>query len=89
MSLSYYPSTIGGMAFGNDGYLYLATGDAGYPREYDPANNLDNLWGSILRIQDDGTVPDSNPYVTDPLAARCGTQITNPGNGKDRICSEM
>jgi len=70
----------GGMAFGpNDGYLYLSIGDAGYPVQYDPANHLDNLFGKILRIQDDGSIPMDNPYYNNTNSQRCGTRIINPG----------
>jgi glucose/arabinose dehydrogenase len=85
----------GGMAFGSDGYLYLATGDTGFPsgnsfRSYHPSSNLDNLWGKILRIDGDGDgeVPDSNPYIGEPNAQRCGDQVINPGNGT-RVCTEI
>jgi glucose/arabinose dehydrogenase len=86
----------GGMAFGSDGYLYLATGDTGFPSNYVrlnpypvfPTNNLDNLWGKILRIDGDGEVPDSNPYIGLPNAQRCGDQVINPGNGT-HVCTEI
>ena len=77
------------MSFGPDGNLYLATGDTGYPRSIDPANNLDNLWGKILRIKDDGTVPSDNPYVGQNKSQRCGGKIINPGDGKSRVCTEI
>ncbi|MDX1666758.1 MAG: PQQ-dependent sugar dehydrogenase, partial [Saprospiraceae bacterium] len=49
----------GAMAFGPDGKLYIATGDGA-----DPANSqtLSNLLGKILRINDDGTIPEDNPF---------------------------
>lgn len=63
----------GGIAFGPDGLLYLATGDGG--GSGDPGNDAqrkDSLLGKILRINTDGTgkgpwdrysVPKSNPYA--------------------------
>lgn len=67
----------GGLAFGPDGYLYIATGDGGSGG--DPLNNGQNtstLLGSILRIDVDGnglppdcdqngryTIPADNPLV--------------------------
>lgn len=50
--------------FGPDGKLYITTGDAG---ERDLAQDKDNLFGKILRINPDGTVPDDNPYPDNPV----------------------
>lgn len=47
----------GAMVFGQDGYLYVTTGDSG-TREN--ASNLKNLHGSLLRIKDDGSIPEDN-----------------------------
>jgi glucose/arabinose dehydrogenase len=47
----------GAMVFGVEGYLYVTTGDSG-TREN--ASNLKNLHGSLLRIKDDGSIPDDN-----------------------------
>ena len=48
----------GGLAFGPDGKLYWGKGD-----DLVAANgqNLTNIFGKILRINPDGTVPDDNP----------------------------
>lgn len=49
----------GRIRFGPDGHLYVGTGDAGEPnRSQDP----DDLGGKILRITDEGLVPDDNPF---------------------------
>lgn len=51
----------GRLAFGPDGRLYVATGDAAVPGL---AQDLRSLAGKILRMNDDGSVPDDNPFGT-------------------------
>ncbi|WP_299767503.1 PQQ-dependent sugar dehydrogenase [uncultured Dokdonia sp.] len=61
----------GGLAFGNDGFLYIGLGDGGSGG--DPGNRAQNpsiLLGKMLRIdvdnQDNGlnySIPDTNPFV--------------------------
>ncbi|MBO6783976.1 MAG: PQQ-dependent sugar dehydrogenase [Alphaproteobacteria bacterium] len=48
------------MAFGPDGKLYVSIGERG---EDDEAQNLSNHNGTVVRLNDDGTVPDDNPFV--------------------------
>ncbi len=49
------------LEFDNDGYLYFSVGDRGN-RDRNP-QYLDNDCGKIHRINDDGTIPDDNPFV--------------------------
>ncbi|HPQ40224.1 MAG TPA: PQQ-dependent sugar dehydrogenase, partial [bacterium] len=61
----------GDLAFGPDGFLYIATGDGGSggdPQNY--AQNPLSFLGKILRIDVDGmspySIPGDNPFVSDP-----------------------
>jgi glucose/arabinose dehydrogenase len=58
------------IAFDRDGFLFMSVGDrmAGLnPDGFDPTNhpaqNLMSHQGKILRLRDDGTVPQDNPFV--------------------------
>lgn len=46
--------------FGPDGKLYVATGDS---TQWELAQKLDSLAGKILRLNDDGSVPQDNPFI--------------------------
>lgn len=50
----------GRIAFGPDGLLYVATGDAGDPQL---SQDLSSLAGKILRLTPDGGVPQDNPFA--------------------------
>jgi aldose sugar dehydrogenase len=47
--------------FGPDGALYVTTGDAADPMI---AQDLQSIGGKILRLREDGTRPDDNPFGT-------------------------
>ncbi len=57
----------GKMVFDNDGYLFLTAGDRMVPSTGDltahPAQDLTNHHGVIVRLNDDGSVPNDNPFV--------------------------
>jgi aldose sugar dehydrogenase len=48
------------LKFGHDSKLYITTGDA---TEQKLAQKLDSINGKTLRLNDDGTIPDDNPFV--------------------------
>ncbi|ALP54497.1 glucose dehydrogenase [Candidatus Tenderia electrophaga] len=60
------PKSNGGRHFGSrlvidkDNYLYISLGDRG---ERERAQQLDDHAGSIIRLHDDGRVPEDNPFV--------------------------
>lgn len=49
----------GRIAFGPDGMLYIAAGDAG---DRDSAQDVEALSGKILRLTPEGEVPEDNPF---------------------------
>ncbi len=65
------PKSVGGrhfgsrLLFGRDGYLYVTAGERA---DRNRAQDLGDLAGSIIRIEDDGSVPPDNPFVDRPGA---------------------
>lgn len=75
-SASYHDG--GRIAFGPDGMLYVAVGDAG---RRDSSQDLDSLNGKILRMTPDGDVPDDNPLPGFPRRQLWAPQSAGPGLG--------
>ncbi len=79
----------GGIAFGRDGFLYLATGDGGGANDQHGAmgnaQRLTSLIGKVIRIDIDGTtgaalyrIPPDNPFVAS--TALCAVNGSGPEN---------
>ena len=60
-------SNGGFIKFGPDGKLYVGTGTVSDSSHL--PQNLDSLSGKILRLNDDGTTPDDNPFSNSPVYA--------------------
>lgn len=62
------PKTRGGrhfgsrLAFDNDNHLYISLGDRG---DKDAAQDTQQHTGSIIRLNDDGSLPADNPFISD------------------------
>jgi glucose/arabinose dehydrogenase len=48
------------LLFAPDGHLFIASGER---QHFDPAQDMQSNLGKILRLRDDGTVPDDNPFA--------------------------
>jgi glucose/arabinose dehydrogenase len=48
------------IAFGPDGYLWISSGER---QKFDPAQDMSSNLGKILRLGDDGSIPDDNPFA--------------------------
>jgi glucose/arabinose dehydrogenase len=60
------------LAFGDDGKLYITTGDA---RNTSLAQDLTSLNGKVLRVNPDGTIPEDNPYYAMSSRRNSGTTL--------------
>ena len=48
------------MAFDSDGYLFISSGER---QKFDPSQHMTGNLGKIVRIRDDGSVPEDNPFA--------------------------
>jgi glucose/arabinose dehydrogenase len=83
----------GSMSFGVDGYLYITTGDGGM-REPSYSQDTANLYGSILRVDENGDAPDSNPFTTASggtgvPCGKSGTGFPPAGSPDNAVCEEI
>jgi len=47
------------LAFSEDGYLFVSSGER---QKFDPSQDMSGNLGKILRLNEDGSVPDDNPF---------------------------
>jgi len=61
-----YPKVLGRghyghrLLFDDEGYLWISSGDR---QKFTPAQDMQSNLGKMLRLNDDGSVPDDNPFV--------------------------
>ncbi len=61
-----YPKLLGyghyghRIRFDDDGYLWISSGDR---QKFTPSQDMQSSVGKVLRLHDDGSVPDDNPFV--------------------------
>ena len=61
-----YPKVVGyghyghRLLFDDAGYLWIASGDR---QKFTPAQDMQANLGKVLRLHDDGSIPDDNPFV--------------------------
>ena len=73
----------GYIAVGNDGKLWVTTGDGGSINPAVP-QDLGHLHGKILRLNVDGSIPIDNPYASGGIKCAGSGIKTNSG-----VCGEM
>ena len=79
----------GALKFGIDGKLYVSVGDNFVSAN---AQDLNSVFGKILRFNEDGTIPSDNPHCTTPNNLACSvwarglrnpfTLAVQPGTGR-------
>jgi glucose/arabinose dehydrogenase len=48
------------IAFSDDGYLFISSGER---QKFTPAQDMQQNLGKVIRLNDDGSVPDDNPFA--------------------------
>jgi glucose/arabinose dehydrogenase len=48
------------LKFDDEGYLWISSGDR---QKFTPSQDMQSNMGKILRLHDDGSIPDDNPFV--------------------------
>jgi glucose/arabinose dehydrogenase len=48
------------LLFDDEGFLFISSGER---QKFDPAQDMDSNLGKIVRLHDDGSVPDDNPFA--------------------------
>ncbi|MBM0104839.1 PQQ-dependent sugar dehydrogenase [Steroidobacter sp. S1-65] len=62
------PNHFGGrIAFGSDGRLWISSSER---NQFEPAQQMNTTLGKILRLNDDGSIPADNPFVSQGGVAR-------------------
>ena len=67
----------GAMAFGSDGFLYVAVGDNA--QQNSGPQNKDSYRGKMLRLNKDGTAPPSNPFFNETGATEVRKRVWSYG----------
>jgi glucose/arabinose dehydrogenase len=55
------------MAFDADGYLFISNGDR---QKFEPSQQMTGNLGKIVRLREDGSIPEDNPFYEDGDVAR-------------------
>ncbi len=55
------------IAFDDEGYLWISSGER---QQFDPAQDMQSNLGKIIRLHDDGALPQDNPFQDDGMIAR-------------------
>lgn len=91
-SLAYDHHNAGNIAFGNDGNLWVSIGDGGATWSAVSADPS-NLLGSIVRLTEEGGIPEDNPYTPqsgEANSVRCNVNGVPPsGSPKGAKCQEI